>query len=289
MIVDLQTHLDELGFGVVTPFTYQVRGGAIPLIGTTVTVQIIIAGNNDFCVTDIWVFMKNLGVGEGGDFRMRDAHNNVDFQNRIMPVDTGVADRPKVPIQTIPGEPSMLTLPWIIPAGAVMEFTVTPRFGGITNFDVILDGYKLDTVGAHVPYQPMVYMFNGAVNDLAANTYNTFQEVLISGPSDFYCTLISSNWDRGAVGEEVRELVTDCTSGHVYSKRQIVGDRLLPRPYDDAFETSLPLPFVIKNGTTLRRQVSNVGINNTRRPEFFVFGWYDTRSEAQLERSTFDV
>jgi hypothetical protein len=288
MIVDLQTHLDELGFGVVTPFTYQVRGGAVA-IGTTGIVQIIIAGNNDFCVTDIWVLMKGVGGAEGGDFTMRDIHNNVDFQNRIMPVDTGVVDLPKVPIQTIPGEPSMLTLPWILPAGAVMEFTAFARYGGITNFDVVLDGYKLDTIGGHVPYRPMVYMFNGSVNDLAANTYNEFQEVLISGPSALYCTMLSSNWDTGAANVDVRELITDGTTGHVYSKRQIVGDRLLPRPYDDSFETSLPLPFVIKNGTTLRRQVSNVGAAATRRPEFFVFGWFDTRSDAQLKRSTFDV
>lgn len=287
MIVDLQTHLNELGFGVVTPFIYQVRGGAVP-IGTTGTVRIIIAGNNDFCVTDIWVFMKAAGA-EGGDFTMRDIHNNVDFQNRSMPVDTGAATLPKVPIQTIPGQPSMLTLPWVLPAGAIMEFTAFARFVGITNFDIILDGYKLDTVNGHVPYRPMVYMFNGNVNDLAANTYNEFQEILISGPSDFYCTLISSNWDRAAVGVDVRELVTDNTSGQVYSKRQIVGDRLLPRPYDDSFETSLPLPFVVKNGTTLRRQVSNVGAAATRRPELFVFGWFDTRSEEQRKRSTFNV
>lgn len=287
MQVDLKTHLTELGFGVVTPFTYQVRGGAV-LIGATGVVNIVIAGNNDFCVTNVWVFMKTAGA-EGGDFTMRDIHNNVDFQNRVMPVDTGTATRPKVPIQTIPGEPSMLSLPWIIPAGAVMEFTAFARFVGIANFDVVLDGYKLDTVRANVPYRPFVYMFNGAVNDLAANTYNEMQEILVAGPSDFYCTLVSSNWDRAAVNVDIRELLTDGTSGNVYTRKEIVGDRMWPRPYNDSFETKLPLPFIIKNGSALRRQISNVGTALERRPELFLFGWFDTRSDEQKKRSSFHV
>lgn len=287
MNVDLYTHLAELGLGVKTPFTYQVRGGTVN-IGTTSAIQIVIDGANDFCVTDIWVFAKQAGA-EGGDFIMRDMTNNIEFQNLIMPLDTGTVTRPKVPIQTIQGEPSMLTLPWIIPAGSVMQFTAFARYAAITNFDVILDGYKLTSKGANIPYRPFVYLFNGNVNDLAANTYNVFQEIIVAGPSDFICTLISSNWDRTAANVDIRELITNATAGDVLTRKDIVDDRVLPRPYSDSFETHFPVPIIIKNGSAIRRQVSNVGTAAERRPELFVFGYFDTRSADQKKRSSFHV
>lgn len=287
MYVDLLTHLDELGFGVKTPFTYSVQGGVVN-IATTGTIELIIDGATDFCVTNIWVIAKNAGV-EGFDFIMRDIRNNVEFQNRIMPLDTGTATRPKVPYQTIQGEPSMLSLPWIIPAGSVLQFSLYARYAATQYFDVVLEGYKLNTRGANVPWKPFVYLFNGNVDDLAANTYNVFQEVTINGPSDFICTLISSNWDRSAVNVDVRETLTDAGNGFVYFRKQIEGDRLLPRPYNDSFETTLPVPLVMPNGTVLRRQVSNYGTVAERRPELFVFGYFDTRTEEQKKRSSFNV
>ena len=280
MKVDLLTHLAELGFGVVTPFTYQVRGGGVP-IGTTSTIEIVIDGGNDFCVTDIFVFMKNAGGGEGGDFRMRDSTNNIDFQNLTMPVDTGSADRPKIPIQTIPGQPSVLQLPWVLQAATVMQFTAFARFGTIQNFDVILNGYKLDTLRANVPYQPYVYLFNGPVDDIAGETFGVFQESIIQGSSDFLCFSITSNWDTSAVNVDIRETLRNGSIGQAISKRVLRFGRSLPRPYDDSFEVYFPLPWHIPNNSALSRELSNHGLVPERRPEMFVFGYFDTRSETQ--------
>lgn len=284
MQVDLLTHLAALGFGVVTPFTYQVRGGAV-LIGTPGAVQIIIDGGNDFCVTDIFVFVKGAGLTEGADFRMRDITNNVDFQNVTMPVDTGTADRPKIPIQTVPGQPSMLDLPWILQAGTVMEFTAFARYVAIDNFDVVLNGYKLNTVGGHVPYLPYVYMFNGSVANLAADTYGVKQEIRVQGPSDFLCTCVASNWDRTAANVDIREMFMSGKTGASVSKRILQYGLALPRPYGDAFEVSFPVPWTIPNGSPLAREISNYGTANERRPELFLFGFFDKRTEAQKERS----
>lgn len=280
MKVDLLHHLAELGFGVVTPFTYQVRGGGVP-IGTAATINIIIDGGNDFCVTDIFVFMKGAGGAEGGDFRMRDVTNNIDFQNLVMPVDTGVADRPKIPIQTMPGQPSVLELPWILQAATVMEFTAFARFGAIDNFDVILKGYKLNTVRRNVPYLPYVYLLNGNVNDVAPDTYGVFQETTVQGPSDFLCQCITSNWDRTAPNLDIRETLTNGKTGMNLSKRILQFGLCLPRPYDDSFEVSFPAPWQIPNNSALRREISNYGIANARRPEMFVFGYFDTRDDEQ--------
>lgn len=284
MKVDLLTHLAELGFGVVTPFTYQVRGGAVAPT-TYATISIVIDGGNDFCVTDIFVFVKDIGLGEGADFRMRDRTNNVDFQNVAMPVDTGAIARPKIPIQTVPGQPSMLDLPWILQAGTVMDFTGYSRFVSIHEFDVILKGYKLDTVGGHVPYLPYVYMFNGSVADLAGDTYGVKQEITIQGPSNFLCTCVAPNWDRAATNVDIRETFMIGNTGRSVSKRVLQYGLGLPRPYDDAFEVSFALPWVIQNGSSLAREMSNYGASNARRPELFLFGYFDTRSNAQRERS----
>jgi len=284
MQVDLFTHLAELGFGVVTPFTYQVRGGAVP-IGTAGAVNIIIDGGNDFCVTDIFVFVKGALLTEGADYRMRDITNNVDFQNIAMPVDTGTADRPKIPIQTVPGQPSMLDLPWVLQAGTVMEFTTFARFVAIDNFDVVLKGYKLDTVGGNVPYLPYVYMFNGSVADVNADTYGVKQEITIQGPSNFLCTCVAPNWDRTAANVDIRETFMIGNTGQSVSKRVLQYGLGLPRPYDDAFEVSFALPWVIDNGSSLARELSNYGAANERRPELFLFGYFDTRSNAQRARS----
>ena len=284
MQVNLLRHLAELGFGVVTPFTYQVLSRTIP-IGTTRTVQIVIDGGNDFCVTDIFVFMKGAGLTEGGDFRMRDITNNVDFQNVTMPVDTGTADRPKIPIQTVPGQPSMLDLPWILQAGTVMEFTAFARYVAMNEFGVILDGYKLNTVGGHVPYLPYVYMFNGSVADVGADTYGVKQEIRVQGPSDFLCTCVASNWDIAAPNVDIRESVMDGKAGNSLSKRVLQYGLALPRPYDDAFEVSFSVPWQIANGSPLARELSNYGTANARRPELFMFGFFDKRTQAQKERS----
>jgi len=276
MKIDLLHHLTELGFGVVTPFTYQVRGGAVAPT-TAATIHIIIDGGNDFCVTDIFVFVKDFGGLEGADFRMRDATNNIDFQNLVMPIDSGAADRPKIPIQTVPGQSSSLTLPWILQAATVMEFTAYSRFVAIHNFDVILKGYKLNTVRGNVPYIPYVYLLNGNVNDIAADTYGVFQEAIVQGPSDFLCTCITSNWDRLLPNVDIRETLTNGRTSLNLSKRILQFGTSLPRPYDDSFEVSFPAPWHIPNNSALRREVSNYGAANARRPEMFVFGYFDTR------------
>lgn len=280
MKVDLLHHLAELGFGVVTPFTYQARGGGV-LIGTAATINIIIDGGNDFCVTDIFVFMKDAVGGEGFDFRMRDVTNNIDFQNLTMPVDTGTADRPKIPIQTIPGQPSVLELPWILQAATVMEFTAFARFGAIVNFDVVLKGYKLNTARHNVPYLPYVYLLNGNVNDVAGDTYGVFQEAIVQGPSDFSCQCITSNWDRLLANLDIRETLTNGKTSVPLSKRILQFGLGLPRPYDDSFEVSFPTSWIIPNNSALKREVSNYGAANARRPEVFVFGYFDTRDERQ--------
>ena len=280
MKIDLLHHLTELGFGVVTPFTYQVRGGVVP-IGTAATVHILIDGGSDFCVTDLFVFAKGALGTEGADFRMRDVTNNIDFQNLTMPIDTGTADRPKIPVQTVPGQPSVLDLPWILQAATVMEFTAFARFVAIDDFDVILKGYKLSTAGGNVPYIPYVYLLNGNVNDIAADTYGVFQEAIVQGPSDFTCLCITSNWDRLAANTDIRETLTNGKTSLNLSKRILQFGTSLPRPYDDSFEVSFPAPWHIPNNSALRREVSNYGAANARRPEMFVFGYFDTRDDRQ--------
>ena len=171
----------------------------------------------------------------------------------------------------------MFQLPFILNAGDRIEATLFARYVAAGIFIVVLNGYVLNTVGAPIPYLPKWYHFNGAVNDLAPNTYSVQQEVTVQGPSDFLCWCISSNWDVGAANEDVRETLTNQSDGHSYTKKQILGGGCFPRPEDTVAESVFPVPFKIRNGSVLMRDLSNFGTAATRRPELTVFGYFDLR------------
>lgn len=276
MDVALREHLALLGFEPLRYRCYAARGGGIA-IGTANTLTIKIGGH-DFCITDLFVFLKNVGLGEGGDFRLRNVTDDYDYSNVISPFDTGTVDLPKIPYQTMPGSPSLLQLPWIVHAGDELSAYGFARFAAVNNFDVVLKGYELNTVGADIPYRPKWYHLNGHLYDLPATTFNIEQEVVISGQSDLICFCISSNWDR-AVGIDVRETLENRGTGEAYTKRIIEDSRVFPRPYDTVQETVFPLPFKIPNGSTILRTMSNHGAVPARRPELTIFGYYDLRKE----------
>lgn len=277
MRVDLLPHLRALGFEPLYPKTYIGRGGNVPMV-TAVTQEIVI-GNNDFCVTDLWVLMKDAGGGEGGDLTIRNLTTDYDYSNVPAPMDTGIGDRPNVPLQTVPGMPSMFELPFILNAGDRIEITAYSRFVAHDYFDVVLNGYVLNTVRAPIPYLPKWYHFNGAIADIAATTFSVQQEVTIAGPSDFLCWCISSNWELGAAAVDIRETIVNQSDGHSYTKKLILHGGCFPRPYDTVAEVAFPVPFKIRNGSVLMRDMSNWGVGAARRPELTVFGYFDLRGK----------
>lgn len=275
MKVDLRAHLQALGFHPVRRFSYVARGGGVP-IGTDRDVQIVIGGR-DFCVTDLFLLFKAAGGGEGFDFRLRNETLNWDYSNRISPLDTGTADRPKIPYQTMPGSPSLFNLPFIVNARDVLTAYGFARFVAANYFDVVLTGYELNTVGAKIPYLPRWYHFNGEEYDLPATTFAVEQEVNVSGPSDFICFCVSSNWDNAAAGIDVRESLENRKTAERFTKRVMVNSLPFPRPYDTVQDVVFPVPFKIPSGSALRRVLSNHGAVPARRPELTVFGYYDVR------------
>jgi len=277
MQVNLLAHLRALGFEPLYPRTYIARGGIVA-IGTTSPPLDIVIGNNDFCVTDLWVLLKAGAGAEGFDLTLRNSKTDYQFSNVPTAFDTGAAaQRRTIPYQTVVGMPSLFELPFILNAGDRIEAVAFARYVASLYFDVVLNGYVLNTLGAPVPYLPKWYHFNGAVNDLAADTYSVQQEVTIQGPSDFLCWCISSNWDLGAAGEDVRETLTNQRSGHSYTKKLILGGGCFPRPQDTVAESVFPVPFKIENGSVLLRDMSNFGAAATRRPELTLFGYFDLR------------
>jgi hypothetical protein len=275
MRIDLLRSLRELGFEPVQLFSYAGRFGNIP-IGTSVTGTITI-GSRDFCVTELWLLIKGVGGSEGSDFLLKNETQGWEYSNRISPIDTGTNDRPKIPYQTEPGQPSMIELPWIINAGDTLSCYGFARFGAVNYFDVVLHGYKLNTTGAHVPYWPRWYHFNGHLTDLAATTFGVEQQITVSGPSDFVCLSACSNWDTGAANVDVRESLVNRSEGNSYSRKVMLEARPLLKPYNTRQEAAYGIPFKIRNNSTLIRTVSNYGTANQRRPELTLFGYFDTR------------
>jgi hypothetical protein len=246
-------------------------------MGTAGVFEIVI-GSHDFCVTDLFVLAKGAGATEGFDLTLRNSKTDYNFSNVPSPLDTGaVVLRETIPYQTLPGMPSMFQLPFILNAGDRIEATLFARYVAAGYFDVVLNGYVLNTVGAPVPYLPKWYHFNGAVNDLAATTFNVNQEVTINGPSDFLCWSISSNWDVGAAGVDIRESVMNEKTGQSFTRKVVQYGGCFLRPGDAVAEPVLPIPFKIPNGSVLMRSMSNFGAVPERRPEFTLFGYFDQR------------
>jgi len=277
MRVNLLSHLRALGFEPLHPKTYIGRGGNVP-IATAVTQEIVIGGN-DFCVTDLWVLFKDVAGGEGFDLTIRNLTTGYDYSNVPSPMDTGaVVLRRTIPYQTVVGMPSLFQLPFILNAGDRIEITGFARYVAAAHFDVVLNGYVLNTVNAPPPYLPKWYHFWGVRPDwLAATTFNVDQEITINGPSDLLCWCISSNWDVGAAAEDVRETLVNQSEGHSYTKKLILDGGCFPRPQDTVAESVFPIPFKIPNGSVLMRDVSNWGAGGARRPELTVFGYFDLR------------
>ncbi len=277
MQVNLLAHLRALNFEPLYPRTYIARGGIVPM-GTASPPLEIVIGNNDFCVTDLWVLLKAAGAAEGFDLTLRNSKTDYQFSNVASPFDTGaVVQRRTIPYQTVVGMPSLFQLPFILNAGDRIEAVAFSRYVAAAYFDVVLNGYVLNTLGARVPYLPKWYHFNGAVNDLAADTYSVQQEVTIQGPSDFLCLSISSNWDVGAANQDVRESLTNQNTGQSFTRKVIQYGGCFLRPEDTVAEVVFPVPFKIRNGSVLMRDVSNFGTALTRRPELTVFGYFDLR------------
>jgi len=275
MNVDLRSHLQALGFQPIRRFSYVARGGGVP-IGTAHNMQIVIGGR-DFCITDLFLLFKDAGAGEGFDFSLRNETRNWDYSNRISPIDMGVGNLPKIPYQTLPGSPSLFHLPFIVNARDVLTIYGYARYAAADYFDVILGGYDLNTVGADVPYLPRWYHFWGEQPDwLAATTFAVEQEINISGPSDFLCFCMSSNWSTAA-GIDIRETLGNRKTAERFTKRVMVDALPLPRPYNTVGEVTFPIPFKIPSGSTLLRNVSNHGAVAARRPELTVFGYFDVR------------
>ena len=282
MQVNLLAHLRALNFEPLYPRSYIERivpgvGGAVPL-GTQGVLEIVI-GNHDFCVTDLFVFAKAIpGFAEGFDLTLRNSKTDYNYSNVPSPLDTGaVVQRETIPYQTLPGMPSMFQLPFILNAGDRIEATLFARYVAAGIFIVVLNGYVLNTVGAPIPYLPKWYHFNGAVNNLAATTFNVNQEVTINGPSDFVCWCISSNWDVGAAGVDIRESLRNEKTGQFFTKKVVQFGGCFLRPGDTVVEPTFPIPFKIPNGSVLMRDLSNFGAVPERRPELTVFGYFDQR------------
>lgn len=276
MRVNLLAHLRALNFEPLYPRSYIGRGGQV-VLGTLGVFEIVI-GVHDFCVTDLFVLAKGAGATEGFDLTLRNSKTDYNYSNVPSPLDTGAAAlRETIPYQTLPGMPSMFQLPFILNAGDRIEATLFARYVTADYFDVILNGYVLNTVGAPIPYLPKWYHFNGAVNDLAATTFNINQEVSINGPSDFLCWCMSSNWDVGAAGLDIRESVRNEMTGNSYTKKVVQYGGCFLRPDDTVAESVFPIPFKIPNGSVLMRDLSNFGAVPERRPEFTVFGYFDQR------------
>jgi len=235
-----------------------------------------VIGGRDFCITDLFLLFKGPGGTEGFDFNLRNETRNWDYSNRMSPIDTSVNDRPKIPYQTMPGSPSLFQLPFIVNARDVLTAYGYARFGPADYFDVILGGYELNTVGADVPYLPKWYHFNGVDHNIAGVTFGVEQEINISGPSDFLCFCISSNWPLG-IGVDIRETLENRYTAEHFTKRVMVESLPFPRPYDTVGEVTFPIPFKIPNGSTLLRRLSNHGAAGAGRPELTVFGYFDTR------------
>lgn len=275
MKVDLRSHLRTLGFEPIRRYSYIARGGGVP-IATAHNMQIVIGGR-DFCITDLFLLFRDVGGGEGFDFSLRNETLNWDYSNLISPIDAGVGTRPNVPYQTLAGSPSLCQLPFIVNARDVLTIHGFARYAAAAYFDVILNGYDLNTVGAHIPYRPRWYHFWGHQPDwLGAATFAVEQEINVSGPSDFLCFCISSDWERAA-GIDVQETLENRKTGERFTQRVMVDSLPFPRPYDTVQEVVFPLPFKIPRGSTLRRTLSNHGAVAARRPELTLFGYYDTR------------
>lgn len=281
MQVNLLAQLRALNFEPLYPRSYIGRiipgpGGAVP-IGTQGTLEIVI-GNNDFCVTDLFVLAKGPGATEGFDLTLRNSKTDYNYSNVPSPLDTGaVAQRETIPYQTLTGMPSLFELPFVLNAGDRIEATLFARYVAADYFIVVLNGYVLNTVHAPIPYLPKWYHFNGAINDLAATTFGVQQEVTINGASDFLCWCISSNWDVGAANVDIRESLTNQTAGQSYTKKVVEFGGSFPRPGDTVAEVVFPIPFKIGNGSVLLRDLSNFGTAAERRPELTVFGYFDLR------------
>lgn len=276
MRVNLLAHLRGLGFEPLYPRSYIGRGGIVG-IGTAGTFEIVI-GHKDFCVTDLFVLAKGAGAAEGFDLTLRNAKTDWNYSNVPSPLDTGaVPQRETIPYQTLAGMPSLFELPFILNAGDRIEATLVARFIAANYFDVVLNGYVLNTVGAKIPYVPKWYHFNGVDYNLPADTYSVNQEVTINGPSDFLCWCISSNWDVGAPGVDIRESLRNEKTGTFYTKKVVELGGCFPRPGDAVAETVFPIPFKIENGAVLFRDLSNFGAVPEVRPELTVFGYFDQR------------
>ena len=276
MQVNLLAHLRALNFEPLYPRSYIGRGGVVN-IGTVGVFEIVI-GTHDFCVTDLVVLAKAVGGAEGFDLTLRNSKTDYNYSNVPSPLDTGAAvARETIPYQTLPGMPSMFQLPFILNAGDRIEATLFARFVTANDFDVVLNGYVLNTVGAPIPYLPKWYHFNGPVANLAATTFNVNQEVTINGPSDFLCWCISSNWDVGVPGVDIRESLRNEKTGQFFTKKVVQFGGCFLRPGDTVAEPTFPIPFKIPNGSVLMRNLSNFGAVPERRPELTVFGYFDQR------------
>lgn len=275
MRVNLLAHLRALNFEPLYPRSYIGRGGPILVPFTAIVFEIVI-GDHDFCVTDLFVLAKDVGGVENHALTLRNSKTGYNYSNVPSPMNTGTADRPKIPYQTMPGVPSVFELPFILNAGDRIEITLYTIVGTLYS-DVVLNGYVLNTVGAPVPYLPKWYHFNGAFNNVGATTFNVNQEVTINGPSDFLCWCISSGWDVGAANVDVRESLRNEKTGNSYTKKVVQYGGCFPRPYDTVAEVAFPIPFKIPNGSVLLRDVSNFGAVLAGVPELTVFGYFDQR------------